>query len=134
MSTTNESAASDVQPKWMTIAGWVITGLVGFALIASASMKFMPPTKEMLEGMAKAGLDPKLMIPIGIVELTCVLIYLFPRTAVVGAVLVAGYMGGAIFAHVRMNEAFVIQALIGVLAWLGIFLREPRLRPIMFWR
>lgn len=135
MSTTNElAAATDMQPKWMTITGWVITGLVGFALVASASMKFMPPTAEMLEGMEKAGLDPKLMIPIGIVELCCVLIYLFPRTAVVGAVLIAGYMGGAIFAHVRMHEAFVIQAAIGVLAWLGIFLREPRLRPIMFWR
>lgn len=97
-------------------------------------MKFMPPTEEMLKGMEKGGLDPKLMLPIGIVELACALIYLFPRTAVVGAVLIAGYMGGAIFAHVRMHEMFVIQALIGVLAWLGIFLREPRLRPIMFWR
>lgn len=134
MSTSNETTASDVQPKWMTIAGWVCSGLVGFALIASASMKFMPPTEEMLKGMEKGGLDPKLMLPIGIVELACALIYLFPRTAVVGAVLIAGYMGGAIFAHVRMHEMFVIQALIGVLAWLGIYLREPRLRPIMFWR
>lgn len=134
MTATNETAASSVQPKWMTILGWVFTGLVGFALLASASMKFMPLTEEMIEGMKKAGLDPKLVVPIGIAELVCVLIYLFPRTAVVGAVLVTGYMGGAIFAHVRMHEMFVVQALIPVLAWLGIFLREPRLRPIMFWR
>jgi hypothetical protein len=65
----------------------------------------------------------------------CGLIYLFPRTAVVGAVLVAGFMGGAIFAHVRQLDFFVVpHVIIGMLAWLGIFLREPRLRPIMFWR
>lgn len=136
MSTTNEpAAAASVQPKWMTIAGWICTGLVVFALSASASMKFMPPTEEMLKGMKEAGLDPKLMLPIGIIELSCALIYLFPRTAVVGAVLVAGYMGGAIFAHVRMGDFMVVpHVIIGLLAWLGIFLREPRLRPIMFWR
>lgn len=142
VSTTIESESSsnggvfvgDQQPKWMTIAGWVCTGLVAFALVASASMKFMPPNAEMVEGMKKSGFDPALMMPIGIVELACALIYLFPRTAVLGAVLIAGYMGGAIFAHVRIHEPFFVQAIIGVLAWLGIFLREPRLRPIMFWR
>jgi len=131
----NFESRGDVQPKWMTIAGWICTGLVVFALVASSSFKFMTPNEEMLKELEKSGLDPKLLLPIGILELTCALIYLFPRTAVLGAVLVAGYMGGAIFAHVRMHDYIVVpHVIIGVLAWLGIYLREPRLRPIMFWR
>jgi DoxX-like family len=136
MSTAKDLAtSSEVQPKWMTIAGWVCTALVVAGLCFSASMKFMEPPKEMLEELAKIGIDPKLLVPIGVLELCCALIYLFPRTAVVGAVLVAGYMGGAILTHVRVFD-FTIwpHILIGLLAWLGIFLREPRLRPIMFWR
>ena len=54
--------------------------------------------------------------------------YAIPQTAVLGTILVTGYMGGTIATHVRVGDNFVIQALIPILAWLGLFLRDPRLR------
>lgn len=59
------------------------------------------------------------------------MLFLIPRTAVLGAILLAGYMGGAIATHVRIGEPFIMQAGVGVLAWLGLYLREPRLRALI---
>ena len=61
----------------------------------------------------------------------CVALFLIPRTAVLGAVLIAGYLGGAIATHVRIGEPFFIQAALGVVMWLGLYLRDPRLRALI---
>jgi hypothetical protein len=61
------------------------------------------------------------------VEIGCTVVYLVPRTAVLGAILLTGYMGGAMATHVRIGESFIIQFLVGVVLWLGIFLRDARL-------
>jgi hypothetical protein len=60
-----------------------------------------------------------------------VVVYLIPRTSVLGAVLLAGYMGGAICTHWRAGDVFVGQIVIGLLVWLGLYLREPRLRALL---
>lgn len=65
------------------------------------------------------------------IELVCLVAYAFPQTAVVGAILVTGYFGGAIFAHLRVGDAPVIQTIVPLVAWLGLFLREPRLRRLI---
>ena len=130
---TEPAAASPWQPLWMTITGWVLTLLVVGGLAFSAVMKFLQPP-EMLAELEKIGLAQKLMIPIGIVEVACALIYLFPRTAILGAILLTGYLGGAILTHVRTDTDFTAPIIMGVLLWLGIYLREPRLRSIVFWR
>jgi hypothetical protein len=131
MSTTETLGAVPVQPKWMTIVGWVLTALVSGMLIFSAVSKFMEPSEEILKEMTRIGWGKSLMKPLGVVEAAAAVIFLIPQTAVLGAVLIAGYMGGAIATHVRIGDMFVIQATIGVVAWLGIFLREPRLRRIL---
>jgi hypothetical protein len=123
----------------MTITGWVLTGLVVAALLTSASLKFSVPLQlgdhEKLKGMfEKQGFDVNTMTVIGVVELTCALIYLFPRTAILGAILIAGYLGGAIVVHVIGKQPIYAPLIVALLAWLGIFLREPRLRGILFWR
>jgi Mn2+/Fe2+ NRAMP family transporter len=69
--------------------------------------------------------------PLGVVELASAVIYLIPQTAVLGAILLTGYMGGAIATHVRLEEPFIIQTMIGVVVWLGIFLRDARLRQLI---
>lgn len=118
-------------PKWMTITGWVLTVLLSLALFASATFKFMPPTKEMEEGFAKSGLTVTKVRVIGVVEVACAILFLIPPTAVLGAVLLTGYFGGATFAHVTMNESVFVPILFGVLAWLAIFFRDGRLRALL---
>jgi hypothetical protein len=87
---------------------------------------------EMVGNWTKFGFPLGTLLPIGIVELACVAIYLVPRTAVLGAILVTGYLGGAVVTHVRMGESvWIAPALLGAVAWLGLFLRDPRLRALL---
>jgi hypothetical protein len=72
-----------------------------------------------------------LALALGIVELTATLLYSIPRTSVLGAILLTGYLGGAIATHVRIEEPIYAQAGIGVLVWLGLFLRDARIRELI---
>ena len=71
------------------------------------------------------------MTPIGIVELLCVVVYLIPRTSVLGAILMTGYFGGAVATHVRVSDNFAIPLVLGVFVWVGLFLRDARLRELL---
>jgi len=86
---------------------------------------------EMDQGMAHLGLPSTMVIPLAILEITCVVVYLVPATSVLGAILLAGYMGGAICTHWRVGDPFVVQASLGALVWLGLYLREDRLRALL---
>jgi hypothetical protein len=121
-------------PKWMYWLGWVLTVLPSAMLTLSAYGKIthMAPV---VEGLVKQGgwkLD--YIRPLGIVELLCTILYLNPKTAVLGAILLTGYMGGAICQHLSHGEWAIVQVIFGVVIWLGIFLREPRLWSLMPWR
>ena len=89
---------------------------------------------ELAEGIEHLGLPESMVVPLAILELTCVVLYLIPATSVVGAILLTGYMGGAICTHWRVGDPFWMQAVIAVLVWLGITLREPRLWAVIPWR
>jgi len=117
--------------KGVLWAGRILGVLPVLALAMRAVMKFMPPSKEVAEGFEHLGWPLRYALALGIVELACALLYAIPQTAVLGAILVTGYMGGAIATHVRVGDNFVIQALIPILAWLGLFLRDPRLRALL---
>ena len=117
-------------PAWMYWTGWVLTLLPALGLIMSAVMKLIG-RPEVIEGMPKLGWDPKLAVPLGITELTCTLLYLIPQTSTLGAILLTGYLGGAIATHVRIGDNFVAPVIIGVLVWLGLYLRCGRLRAIL---
>jgi len=110
--------------------GRVIAGVVSLLLFFSASMKFVGGA-EVKEGMAHLGLPESMMIPLGILEATCTVIYLIPATSVLGAILLAGYMGGAICTHWRVGDPFVGQIAIALVIWLAIYLREPRLKALI---
>jgi hypothetical protein len=134
MSDPTPTPARPTNPVWMTWIGRLATGLITAALTMSAVMKFLQP-KELVEGFGKFGFDLKLAQPIGIVELVCVVFYVFPKTTVLGAILITGYLGGAIATHVRVQDGeFGPPLVIGVLAWLGVYFREPRLRALAPWR
>lgn len=116
--------------KGASWAGWVIGVLPSLLLLMSAAMKFFPPT-GFDEGLRHLGWDAGKMFYIGIVEVFCAVVYLVPRTAVLGAILITAYMGGAIATHVRVGDMFIVQILIGMLVWLGLYLRDPRLRSLL---
>jgi len=113
--------------------GYVLTALPAALLTVSAVMK-ITQNEMAVEGFAKTGWPDNVLVPLGIVELACVVIYLFPRTAVLGAILITGYLGGAIATHVHQGEPFIGPAAFGVIAWIALYLREPRLRALAPWR
>jgi spore maturation protein SpmA len=120
--------------KGKKIIGYVISALIALALGLSAVAKllqFGAGTPELEENMKHIGWRSDQMTALGIVELSCVIIYLIPQTSILGAILITAYMGGAIATHARVGDAFIAQILVGVLAWLGLWLREPRLWPLM---
>lgn len=91
-----------------------------------------PPMVE--EGMKKYGYPEGSGRVLLIVEIVCALFYMIPQTAVLGAILLTGYLGGAVATHVRASEPPYMPIIFGVLVWLGLLLREPRLWPLLPWR
>lgn len=110
--------------------GRVISGLLSLPFFMSAFMK-LKGGPELAQGMAHLGLPESMLLPLAILEIACIVIYLIPATSVLGAILMAGYMGGAICTHWRVGEPFFAQIAIGVLLWLGLYLREERLRALI---
>lgn len=117
----------------MTWAGRVVSVLISLPFIMSAMMK-LKGGEEFLQGMEKLGLPANIPFPLAFIELACVVFYLIPQTAVLGAILLTGYMGGTIITHWRVGDAFVLQVVFGLVIWLGIYLREPKLREILPFR
>ena len=107
-----------------------ISILVSLVFMMSSLMKFRGGA-EVTQGMAHLGLPESLVVPLAILEMSCVVLYLVPATSVLGAILLTGYIGGAICAHVRVGDPFFLQIAIGVLIWLGLYLREERLKPLI---
>ena len=91
----------------------------------------MLKASQALEGFIKLGYPPLAITSIGALELGCTVLYLIPRTTVLGAILLAGYMGGAVATHLRVGEAFIVQVLVGVLLWGGLHLRDERIRELI---
>jgi uncharacterized membrane protein YphA (DoxX/SURF4 family) len=117
--------------KTLTWTGGVITGLVALMLIFSATMKFLNPPDFAKEFVGRLGYPEDLAFAIGVAEVSCVLLYLIPRTAILGAVLLTGYLGGAVATHVRIHDNFAGPLIGGVLVWLGVYCRDPRIRALL---
>ena len=119
--------------KAMLWTGRVISALPVLGLVMSATMKFLQP-KDLVDGFAKFGYPLNLSVPIGVVEIICTVLYVIPQTAVLGAILLTGYLGGAISTHVRIGDDFTPPVIMGVMLWLGLFLRDARIRALVPWR
>lgn len=112
---------------------WIGRGisiLASFPFLMSSVMKMKGGT-EMAQGFGHLGLPESMRLPLAILELSCVVVYLIPPTAVLGAVLLTGYLGGAICTHWRVGDPFIVQVVLGLVVWLGVYLREVRLRGLL---
>lgn len=120
--------------KKVTWIGRILSILIGLVFLFSATFKFIdgPQVKE---GFAHLGLPERIMLPLGILELSCVVIYLIPATSILGAILLTGYLGGAILTHWRIGEPVYTQIILGILVWAALYLREDRLKTLIpIWR
>ena len=124
----------DEGSKGKVWTGRIVSLLVVLFLLMDAVMKFVKPA-PVVEACAKLSLPLELITPIGVVLLLCTVLYMFPRTAVLGAVLLTGYLGGAVSIHLRAGDPLWSHALfpvyVGVLGWLGLFLRDSRVRSFV---
>ena len=116
--------------KAVVWTGRVISALPALMLFMSAGMKLSHAPQFVAMFTNKLGYQESSLTGIGILELACTLLYVIPQTAFLGALLLTGYLGGAIATHVRIGEPFATPLALGVLVWLGLYLRESRLKAL----
>ena len=111
--------------------GRIMSALPVLLVLFGAVTKVMK-VAPVMEGMARAGLPARLTVPIGILELTCVIVYLIPRTSVLGAILLTGLLGGATVTTLRIGDpTYPMPVVLGMLAWGGLFMRDMRVRALI---
>lgn len=121
-----------VRPGSKTLwTGRIISAIPALLLVFSGVMKILKPP-SVVQGFAHYGYPDTQMIGLGILEIACALVYLVPRTQVLGAILVTAYLGGATASNVRVGDrAVIVTVLLGVLIWLGLYLRDQRVRALV---
>ena len=125
---TQEFSPQSSVSKTALWTGWIMSAVPVLMLGFSAVLKLVNPP-DVREMFATLSWPEQYTLGLGILELGCAAVYLIPRTSMLGAILVTGYLGGAIATHVRIGELMVVpQVALGVLAWLGLYLRDPRVR------
>ena len=129
---------SDTQPtpvsKKALWAGRIISALPVLFLLMDGVMKLIKPA-AVVEATVKLGYPETVIVPLGFVLLACTVVYAIPGTSVLGAILLTGYLGGAVATHVRVGDPLFTHVLfpvyLGVLIWGGLYLRDPRLRALI---
>jgi hypothetical protein len=108
-----------------------MSALPALLVLFGSVMKLMK-TASVVEGFIRAGVPERLIIPVGIIELVCVIVYVIPQTAVLGAILMTGLLGGATITNLRIGDpTYPMPVVLGMLAWGGLFLRDTRLRELI---
>jgi len=126
---TLETQPGSVSKK-MLWGGRIISALPALLLLFSGAIKLLKPA-PVLEEFARLGYSESVVIGIGILELACTAVYLIPRTAILGAILLTGYLGGAVATHVRIGDPFYGPAVLGVMVWAGLYLRTRELHSLV---
>ena len=116
------------------VAGRIATGLAALFLAVDAGMKLVT-SPEALAGTVQLGWQPHHLPVLAVIEVVCLVLYLAPRTAPLGAVLWTGYLGGAIATHLRVDNPLLSHTLfpiyVAALVWGGLYLRDPRVRALL---
>lgn len=125
------AARTAARTRW---ASYALSGVPVLLLVLGIAMA-LSGAAPAVTGMQQYGFAPHLLVPIGLIELACLVLYLVPRTAPLGAVLFTGYFGGAIATHLRLGQPLASQTLVplyvAVLLWAGLYLRDARVRALL---
>lgn len=112
---------------------YIMSGLVILFMLMDSIMKFIQP-QQVIDGTLALGFGAEHIVTLGILGLTCTLLYAFPRTSILGAILLTAYFGGAVATHVRLNNPLFTHILftvyLGILAWGGLWIRNGKLREL----
>lgn len=134
--TASSSVAIPVEKRarhWSRIVGIVCTVIAALFLAVDALVKLLRLAPA-IEGTTALGYPAESVRWIGVIEAVCLVFYLVPRTAVFGALLMTGYLGGAVASHVRISNPLLTHTLfpvyVALLVWAGLYLRDPRLRAL----
>ena len=115
-------------------AGYIVTAIPVLFLLFDAVGKFVRP-EPVVAGTVALGYHESVIVPLGVILLVSVILYVIPATSVLGAILLTGYLGGAVATHVRIGNPLFTHTLfpvyIGVLVWLGLYLRDARIRELV---
>jgi len=119
-------------PRWMVVAGWAVSLWPAFVILTSARWKLTHAATYVQE-FTRIGWPSSSLELLAFLQLGSLLLYLLPQTAVLGAVLLTGYLGGAIASYVRIGEYSppLVPLSTAVIAWLGLFLRDARIRALL---
>lgn len=123
-------ASAPISKKMLWI-GRVISAIPVLLMLFSAVLKLIKPA-PVLQGFVHYGYPEHLIFTLGIIEFACCVVYVIPRTAILGAILMTGYLGGATATNVRVGDlSFIMTVTLGVLVWAGLFLRDARIRTLI---
>ena len=126
--------AQDSVSRGALWTGRVMSALPIFIVLMGSAMKLMR-LPAVHEGFARAGLSDSLMVPVGLIELICVITYVIPATAVLGAILMTGLLGAACLTSLRIADpTYPRPVILGMLAWGGLFMRDLRVRALIPFR
>ena len=131
---SSAATSSDTRAKRRRMTGYILTGLVSFFLTFDVVMKVLRLAPA-VQGTTELGYPAGTVLWIGVIELVCLVLYLVPRTSVLGALMLTGYLGGAIATHVRVGSPLASHTLfpiyVALMVWGGLYLREARLRDLV---
>ena len=121
---------TDTIPKWQRVTGWVLSGILAVPFLPSAYFKIAQP-KNFIEEWSK-NYPVGSALPLGIIELTMYVLYLVPKTRYLGGLVMLAYLGGAVATHVHAHDGlFFVPVIVGVIAWLGLYFRDRKLRALV---
>ena len=124
--------------KTMRITGWVLTGLFALFMLGASVAPKLAGAEVATDTMRQLGWPEGYVLMIGVIELACVLLYLYRHTSVLGAVLMMGLLGGAMATQIRVGSPLFSHILfsiyLGLFMWGGLWLRDPALRALFPWR
>ena len=116
-----------MNPKTRNLTGWILTGLIAFAFIASAFMKLFSNGVDMQKNADAFGISLATIRELGVVELICIGLFIYPRTAIIGTLLVVAYLGGAIATHLEHQMPIITPVIIETVVFITAAIRFPEL-------